>query len=263
MRAISKCCAVLGILMLGTISAYAQIFPDRPTGHVNDLAGFLSQSEASQLEQKLRAYRDTTSNVIAILTLESLQGESVEYVAEQAFNTWRMWEGERQNGVLILASRQDRALRIEVGYGLEGAIPDILAGRVIREILTPGFQNGQFYRAFDASTDALIGFAVGEYTAEPQAISDEEVDRFLRIGFFILIIIIWVILNVVRNKIGPGGGHHIRRGGVVVLGNPGFGRGGFGGGFGGSGGGFGGGGFGGFSGGGGFGSGGGGASGGW
>ena len=263
MRSILNILVVTGILLIGSINASAQIFPDRPTGHVNDLAGFLSQSEVSQLEQKLRAYRDTTSNVIAILTLESLQGESVEYVAEQAFNTWRMWEGERQNGVLILASRQDRALRIEVGYGLEGAIPDILAGRVIREILTPGFQNGQFYRAFDASSDALIGFAAGEYTAEPKPISDEEVDRFLRIAFFIFIIIIWVVINVVRNKIGPGGGHHIRRGGVVVLGSPGFGRGGFGGGFGGSGGGFGGGGFGGFSGGGGFGSGGGGASGGW
>ena len=256
----SKIIVMIGVLLLGSSSASAQIFPDRPTGHVNDLAGFLNQSEVSQLEQKLRAYRDSTSNVIAILTLESLQGESVEFVAEQAFNTWRMWEGERQNGVLILASRQDRALRIEVGYGLEGAIPDILAGRVIREILTPGFQNGQFYRAFDASTDALIGFAAGEYTAEPQAISDEEVDKYIRIAFFIFIIIIWVILNVIRNKVGPGGGHHIRRGGIVVLGNPGFGRGGFGGG---SGGGFGGGGFGGFSGGGGFGSGGGGASGGW
>lgn len=268
MHSFCKFCVIFSFFLIGSINTNAQIFPNRPTGHVNDLAGFLSQSEVAQLEQKLRTYRDTTSNVIAILTLESLQGESVEYIAEQAFNTWKMWEGDRQNGVLVLASRQDRALRIEVGYGLEGAIPDILAGRVIREILTPGFQNGQFYRAFDASTDALIGFAAGEYTADPQPISDEEVDRLLRIAFFIFIIIIWVVISIVRNKIGPGGGHHIRRGGVVVLGNPGFGRGGFsggfgGGGFGGSGGGFGGGGFGGFSGGGGFGSGGGGASGGW
>ena len=151
MHSFCKFCVIFSFFLIGSTNANAQIFPDRPTGHVNDLAGFLSQSEVVQLEQKLRTYRDTTSNVIAILTLESLQGESVEYIAEQAFNTWKMWEGDRQNGVLVLASRQDRALRIEVGYGLEGAIPDILAGRVIREILTPGFQNGQFYRAFDAS----------------------------------------------------------------------------------------------------------------
>src|SRR5690606_13723422 len=98
--------------------------------------------------------------------------------------------------------------------------PDILAGRIIREILSPGFQNAQYFRAFDASIDALIGFASGEYTAEPQAISDEEIDKYIRIAFFIFIIIVWVLLNIIRNKIGPGGGHHIRRGGIVVLGNP-------------------------------------------
>jgi len=250
------------LVSLIPVTSIAQIFPERPTGHVNDQAGFMSPSEVSRLESKLRVYRDSTSNVIAILTLESLQGETVEYVAERVFNTWRMWEGDRQNGVLILASRQDRALRIEVGYGLEGAIPDILAGQIIREILTPGFRQEQYGSAFNAATDQLMRLAAGEYEAIEQ-LPESNVDEVIRVFFLFILIIIFIAVMIIKSKLGgTGGGHHIRRGGVIVLGNPGFGRGGFRGGFGG-GGNFGGGGFGGFSGGGGFGSGGGGASGGW
>lgn len=262
MKKVSICFVAILLISLIPITSIAQIFPEQPTGHVNDLAGFMSASEVSRLESKLRAYRDSTSNVIAILTLESLQGETVEYVAERVFNTWRMWEGDRQNGVLILASRQDRALRIEVGYGLEGAIPDILAGQIIREILTPGFRQEQYGSAFNAATDQIMRLAAGEYEAVEQ-LQENNVDEAIRVFFLFILIFIFIVVLIIRAKLGgPGGGHHIRRGGVIVLGNPGFGRGGFGGGFGGSGG-FGGGGFGGFSGGGGFGSGGGGASGGW
>lgn len=241
----------------------SQIFPASPTGHVNDLAGFLSSSERNALEQKLRVYRDTTSNVIAILTIESLQGESVEYVAEQVFNTWRMWEGERQNGILILASKQDRAIRIEVGYGLEGAVPDILAGRVVNEVIIPGFRQEQYYQAFDRSAEILMQLAAGEYEALPKR-DQLPMDGGPSALIFLLVLFIALVLLLSRGRGGPGGGHHIRRGNVMVLGTPGFGRGGFGGGFGGGSGGFGrGGGFGGFGGGGGFGSGGGGASGRW
>jgi uncharacterized protein len=260
--------ALIGFIFLFLpISGSAQIYPDRPTGHVNDLAEFMSASEVSRLESKLRAYRDSTSNVIAILTLESLKGETVEFVSEQVFNTWRMWEGDRQNGVLILAARQERALRIEVGYGLEGAIPDILAGQIIREILTPGFRQEQYGSAFNAATDQIMRLAAGEYEAVvPQL--ESNVDEAIRVFFVFILIMVLIVVLIVRAKLGgTGGGHHIRRGRVVVIGSPGFGRGGFGGGFGGGGfgrsGGFGGGGFGGFGGGGGFGSGGGGASGGW
>lgn len=263
MKKLSIRLVVVFLAFIVPCGTQAQIFPERPTGHVNDNAGFLSASEVQRLESKLRAYRDSTSNVIAILTLESLQGETVEYIAERVFNTWRMWEGDRQNGVLILASRQDRALRIEVGYGLEGAIPDILAGQIIREILAPGFRQEQYGSAFNAATDQLMRLAAGEYEAVEQ-IQDNNVDEAIRVFFLFILIITFIVVLIFRARLGgPRGGHHIRRGGVIVLGNPGFGRGGFGGGFGGGGGSFGGGGFGGFSGGGGFGSGGGGASGGW
>lgn len=255
---------VLGVLVSGFSPLQAQTVPDRPSGHVNDLGGFLTTQQVRALETKLRAYRDTTSNVIVIATLPSLDGASIEETASTLFNTWRMWEGDRQNGVLILASRQERALRIEVGYGLEGAVPDILAGRIVREILTPGFQSGNFYEAFDRSSTVLMDLAAGEFDAVDQAVASQQVNPAAILVLLVLFISIFVLIN----RLGGGmhaGGHRIGSGGIVVMGG-GYRRRdfGYGGGFGGgSRGGFGGGGFGGFSGGGGFGSGGGGASGGW
>ena len=254
-------------LILISFPALAQdldFLPDTPRGMVNDYAGMLSNNEVRLLESKLRTYRDTTSNVIAIAIIESLEGVSVEEAGTELFNKWRMWEGERYNGVLILISEFDRAIRIEVGYGLEGAVPDVMAKRIIDDIMTPRFRNGEVYYGLDRATDAIIQLAAGEYEAIP------EFNRSNNGGEFPVdvIIIILVILIFIITKGGGGRGRKRRTLGPVdvllwshFLGGGGRSGGsswGGGGSFGGGGGGFGG-----FSGGGGFGSGGGGASGGW
>lgn len=263
------------VLLCGMTLLQAQSFPQRPVGHVNDFGGFLSTQQVNSLERTLRTYRDTTSNVIVIATLPSLDGNRVEETAERMFNTWRMWEGDRQNGILILASRDERALRIEVGYGLEGAVPDILAGRIIREVLTPGFQQGDYFGAFSRTSEILMQLAAGEFDATDRATQRQDVNP---VALLILLALLFAVIYLIGKLGGAAGSgsHRIGSGGVVVMGG-GFGRRGYGG-FGGRsrtgyiGGGFGGGygggmsrggGFGGFGGGGGFGSGGGGASGGW
>lgn len=240
----------------------AQDLPSEPTGHVNDFANMLSSGERQQLETKLRNYRDTTTTVIAVATLKSLNGISVEEAATTLFNEWNMWQGDKDNGVLILIAQQERKMRIEVGYGLEGAIPDIMAGRIIREILSPSFKQSAYYSGLDRATSALIQLASGEYTGQLAKENSSALDGDT-ISFIInLLFIIFVIYFSSRRKGGKGGGKGGKRrrtlgpGGFIFLGGGGFGSGGgFGGGSGG--------GFGGFSGGGGFGSGGGGASGGW
>jgi uncharacterized protein len=235
--------------------------PQKPVGMVNDFGNLLTNQEEAILEQKLRYYRDTTSNVIAIAVLNNLAGLPREEAATYLFNTWQMWEAERYNGVLILISVQDRELQIEVGYGLEGAIPDVMANRVVQDILVPALQSGQFYQGLDRATSALMQLASGEYEAVENARSSEK-------GFPIdLLILVALILFFIfsKGRGGRGGGRTIGAMDVLLWssllnsprGRSGFGGGGFGGG------GFGGGGFGGFSGGGGFGSGGGGAGGSW
>lgn len=230
--------------------------PQRPVGMVNDFGNLLTNQEEAILEQKLRNYRDTTSNVVAVAVLENLAGMPREEAATYLFNTWRMWEAERYNGVLILISVQERELQIEVGYGLEGAIPDVMANRIVQDILIPALQSGQVYQGLDRATSALIQLASGEYDAV-------EITRSSNKGFPIDILIILGLIFyfiISKGRGGRGGGRTIGAMDILLwssfLNSP-RGRGGFGGG------GFGGGGFGGFSGGGGFGSGGGGAGGSW
>ncbi|HLR31186.1 MAG TPA: TPM domain-containing protein, partial [Fodinibius sp.] len=135
-----------------TVPALAQDLPAEPVGHVNDFAGMLDEDERQQLETKLRNYRDTTTTVLAVATLESLNGISIEETATTLFNKWKMWEDNKDNGALILIAPAEREIRIEVGYGLEGAIPDIMAERIIREIISPGFRQGDYYPALDRAT---------------------------------------------------------------------------------------------------------------
>ena len=257
----------LGLLLtalLLSINVLGQdILPERPRGMVNDYANMLSSSEVNQLEQKLRNYRDTTTNVIAIATIASLEGNSIEEVATATFSKWKMWEGDRYNGVLLLISRDDRKFRIEVGYGLEGAIPDVMANRILNDILTPNFRQGNIYGGIDRATDAMIQLAAGEFEGFPEKQNNE--GGSIPIDVIIIFVIIIIVL-ISRGRGGKhGGGKRTLSGSDVLLwgllssGGPRRGGGSsFGGGFG-----SGGGGFGGFSGGGGFGSGGGGASGGW
>lgn len=237
-----------------TTPIFAQdLVPDQPTGMVNDFANMLTQSEERQLENKLRAYRDTTTNAFVIATIESLQGYPIEDVALKIHNEWNIQYENRGNGVLILISEQDRAMRIEVGYGLEGAIPDIIAGRIINEILTPSFRANDYYGGLDQSINVLIDLAAGEFEGFPEQTTSGE-------GFPIDVLIIFIIIIFILITRGKGGRRHsIGSGGIIFYGG-GFGGGNRGGGGGSS---FGGGGFGGFGGGGGFSSGGGGASGGW
>src|SRR6056297_2264752 len=94
----------------------AQDLPSEPVGHVNDFAKMLTSSERQQLEQKLRNYRDTTTTVISVATLDNLGGISIEEAATTLFNDWKMWEDNKDNGVLILIAQQERKMRIEVGY---------------------------------------------------------------------------------------------------------------------------------------------------
>lgn len=247
--------ALFVILLVLPAALFAQNLPSEPSGHVNDFADMLTRGEQQQLEQKLRNYRDTTTTVVAIATLQSLGGISIEETATTLFNKWQMWEDQKDNGVLIVVAREERQMRIEVGYGLEGAIPDIMAGRIIREILSPSFKKGNYYQGLDRATSAIIQLASGEYTEHLSENRSSEEDDTASFIIFVLFVF-FVIYASSRRGGGKGGGRRKRRtlgpGGFIFLG----GGGGFGGGSSGGG-------FGGFSGGGGFGSGGGGASGGW
>lgn len=265
------CVFVLVLVALavgGVRSAVGQTIPPRPApseGLVIDRADLLSRGERQALNQRLVAFDDSTSNQIVVVILPTLDGGDPNVVATEIGQQWGVGQGGKDNGVVFLISTGDRQVYIATGFGLEGAIPDAVAGRIIRRVVVPRFRQGQFYAGISDAVDALMAAAAGEYTAEPDPAGSPGDEFDLALFLFVLVIMILLISRARKHNGGGGGGRVVRRGRgmppVIVFPGGGWGggsRGGFGGGFGG--GGFGGGGFGGFGGGG---FGGGGAGGGW
>ena len=233
------------------VAAQKSLPKPNPPSLVVDYANVISSYDKQQLAQKLIALDDSTSNQIVVVIVKSLNGQVIEDVALNTFREWGIGNKKTNNGVLLLIALEEKKIRIEVGYGLEGAIPDITAKSIIDNDIKPAFRQGNFYSGINTAVDDLSKAAVGEYKVKREKKSDKGVGGF---GFLIILIIIIIIVSVS----GGGGGGSGRRSNANWMLPLLFSSGGFGGG--GSSGGFGGGGFGGFGGGS---SGGGGASGSW
>lgn len=258
---------LLYIFLFFAVTASGQDFPAKPNRLVNDYTNTLSAAEVNALEQKLVAFDDSTSTQIAVVLIPTLDGYDISDYGTRLAHSWGIGTAGNDNGVLLLVSLGDRKVTIQTGYGVEGALPDAIAKRIIEREIKPNFKEANFYRGLEAGTDAIISYTKGEYKAEKKPQQNGKSGNSL----FIIIIII-VILVILSKRGGRGGGQVIGGRGAaspfwwLLMGSGMGGRrdgGGWGGGgFGGGGGGFGGagGGFGGFGGGG---FGGGGASGDW
>ncbi|MBK1440546.1 TPM domain-containing protein [Parapedobacter sp. ISTM3] len=242
------------ILLLGVSGALAQDFPPTPNRLVNDYTQTLTAAQVQQLEHKLVAFDDSTSTQIAVVLMQSTGQYDIADYGVRLAQRWGVGGKDHDNGILLLVALGDRAVTIQTGYGVEGAVPDAIAYRIIENEIKPAFRRGDYFTGIDRATDALIAYTKGEYTAPPKR------DGKGGSGSIVLILIIVFVLVALLSRGGGG------RGGGKVLGGRGAsdllwwtllsgmgrggGRGGFGGGFGSGGGGFGGGGFGGFGGGG-------------
>jgi uncharacterized protein len=263
---IMKRLLIIVVLVVGSVTTWAQNIPQRPNPPrlVNDFANILLPEQASILEQRLDAFDDSTSNQIAIVTIPTLGDYDIETYANKLFRTWGIGSSKHDNGILILVAVNDHRMRIEVGRGLEGAVPDITAKDIIDNDLAPNFRENNYYRGFDEAISSLSKAAAGEYHERRNRNNS---DRGGGGGLLLFLIILFVVLMIVgRRGGGPRGGIMSRRGyggwWIPFLFSGGWGGGRSSGGWSG-GGGFGGGGGGGFGGFGGGSSGGGGASGGW
>jgi uncharacterized protein len=247
---------LLIIFLLFSIGALAQIdkvipATPNPPRLYNDFTkgrNFLTPEQAQYLESKLVAYNDSTSNQVAIVIVETLQGYTANEYATALGRKWGVGGKEKRNGVVILISTEpgNRDAYIATGYGLEGAIPDITAKHIFEEQLLPEFKNGNYYTGLNKTVDAIIKAAAGEYTAPPGYGNTNKPGKIFKL--IIALIFIIIFFSSMGGGGGKGGGYASRRGwmGPTIFGG-GLGSGGFGGG--GWSGGGGGGGFGGFGGG--------------
>lgn len=225
-------------------------FPPKPDGPVLDQGNLLSSGEERALARKLAAYEDTSSTAVVVVTLTSLNGAPVDDYAISLGRDWGVGQEGKDNGVVVLVSKNDRKMFIATGYGVEGALPDAIANRIVERVMTPAFRKGDFYAGLDRGTDAIIQATTGEYSAEQEVASSSSDDGVSTTLIYIFLILAYFVGSALwRRGQGKGnGGKKARRshGGLpIVIWGGGGSRGG--GAFGG--GGFGGGGFGGFGGG--------------
>lgn len=139
------------------------------TGRVTDNAQLLSPEVKRSLSESLKAHEQRTGNQIAVLTIPTLDGESIEDYAVRVFETWKLGQKEKDNGVLIVVVPNDRRMRIEVGYGLEGTLTDATAGRIIQNIMTPKFKNGDFNGGITDGAKAVMNVLEGGVLPEMTA----------------------------------------------------------------------------------------------
>lgn len=221
--------------------AWAQDIPAplSPPRLVNDFAGLFSANETALLEEKLRIYHDTTSTQLYVVTVSTLNGYDISQYASELGEKWKIGQKGKDNGAVLLikpkSERESGEVFIATGYGLEGAIPDITAKRIIEDAILPHFRNNQFYQGVNAGIDRMIAALAGEYQADNQESND-----FIPPWVIILLIILFIRLTS-KNKNKPNnGGNSTSTSGRPIFFPP-TGRG-FGGGFSGGGRGFGGGG---------------------
>lgn len=253
---------VLVCLLLTNIGFAQYTIPEIPKFQtsVYDYAKVLSDTEKTQLEEKLIKYSDSTTTQIVVITIESLKGEDVSQLATKWGQTWGIGgTAKDDNGVIILLAKAERKIAINPGYGLEDRLTAGIGGEIIRNIIIPEFKAGSYYNGLDKGTTAIIDVFKGKYKGERKS---NKKDKFPILPFIIIAVIILLIISKGKRNGGNSGnsGSGPSLMDVIILSSLGrSGGGGFGGGS--SGGGFGGGGFGGGFGGGGFS--GGGSSGGW
>lgn len=139
------------------------------TGRVNDQAGILAPATVAQLENSLSLFEQEQSTQIVVLTIPSLAGDSLEEFSLKVAETWQIGQKSKDNGALLLIARDERKIRIEVGYGLEGSLTDLVSGRIIRDVITPQFRNGNFDQGVINGTAAMMAAVKGEFTADQPA----------------------------------------------------------------------------------------------
>jgi uncharacterized protein len=199
--------AVLGLLALVQIAAGAGKVPPL-RGRVNDQAGMLSPGVVRQLELLLEDLERKDSTQIVVLTVASLEGAALEEFSMRVAERWKVGQKGLDNGAILIIARAERKVRIEVGYGLEGRLTDLRAGRIIRDVIIPEFRAGRFDQGVANGVQAMVDTVRGEFQAGPR---NEPGDRSARnpadaVPFLFLFVFLVFSLGRVSRPLGTAAG---------------------------------------------------------
>jgi len=201
---------LISLLSSFLISVAAADVPVPPLkARVTDQTATLAEPQRAALEAKLAAFEAKKGSQVAVLLVPSTSPETIEQYSIRVVDQWKLGRKGVDDGVLLLVAKNDRKLRIEVGRGLEGAIPDAIAKRIVAEIITPRFKQGDFYGGISAGVDRILGAIEGEPLPAPpaarsQARGEQQVDWFMLV--FAAIMIVPAAIGILNATLGRAGG---------------------------------------------------------
>ena len=208
----SVCC----VLLLSISSCLAQLAVPALTSHVVDTTATLDAAQLQQLENKLSAFEKTHGAQIVLLLVPTTQPEDIASYANRVANTWKIGRRDIGDGLLVVVAKNDRKVRIEVAKTLEGAIPDLMAKRVINEVITPRFKQADFTGGLDAGADRLMKLILGEGLPAPVAAADTAGFQWMDLAIFAFIAVP-VVASIARRILGPALGSLATGGGVGAI----------------------------------------------
>jgi uncharacterized protein len=194
---------LLAVAFLGAAGARAEVAVPPLKTRVTDLTGTLSAPQRQALEDKLAAFETAKGSQIAVLIVPTTEPEAIEQYAIRVAEQWKLGRKGVDDGALLLVAKNDRKLRIEVGYGLEGVIPDAGAKRIVSDTITPYFKRGDFYGGIDAGVDRMIRVIDGEPLPPPQprgASGDHGPDVGSVFGVVILGLVFTTVLSAILGR---------------------------------------------------------------
>ncbi|WP_277057828.1 TPM domain-containing protein [Trichlorobacter lovleyi] len=169
-------------------------------GRINDYAGMLSPATARSLEQKLAAFENETTNQVVLLTIPSLEGDVIESFAIRVAEAWKIGQKDKSNGVILILAKKERKIRIEVGTGLQGVLPDITAGQIIRNVIAPELRAGNTDQGISAGLGAIIGATKGEFKATAADKKAAKKRKGSGYGLFIILLLAAIVITAVAGS---------------------------------------------------------------
>jgi len=203
----------ISLLLLFGSGALADVAVPPLRSPVTDLTGTLTSEQSATLEQQLRAFEAKQGSQIAVLIVPTTQPETIEQYGIRVAEAWKLGRRGVNDGALLLIAKDDRAVRIEVGYGLEGVLPDVLANRIVDQVVVPRFRSGDFFGGIREAIERMIALIEGEPLPEP-AQSQRGVPSANGLGnaLPLLLLLVFVGSTVLRGMLGRFGGASVTAG---------------------------------------------------
>lgn len=169
-------------------------------GRINDYAHMLTPATAQALEQKLAGFERETTNQVVLLTIPSLEGDEMESFSIKVADAWKIGQKDKNNGVLLILAQKERKIRIEVGTGLQGVLPDITAGQIIRNVIAPYLRAGNYDQGISAGLTAIIDTTKGEFKASTADQRTAKQKKGSTNGLFILLILAGLVVTAIAGS---------------------------------------------------------------